>query len=52
LTNLDKAFKINKKYVDNIDKKYIIIVDDVISTGTTINEVSKILKQHNAQKII
>ena len=52
LHNLDNAFKINKKKKDIIDKKIIIIIDDVISTWTTINELSKIIKQHNPLKII
>jgi len=52
LINLQKSFKINKKYVDKIDKKIIIIVDDVVSTWTTINTISKILKENWVQKII
>jgi predicted amidophosphoribosyltransferase len=30
--NIENCFKINKNYIDIIDKKYIIIVDDVVST--------------------
>ena len=30
----------------------VIIVDDVISTGATINEISKVLKENWASKII
>jgi len=52
LKNLKNAFKINKNKVDIIDKKIVILVDDVISTWTTVNEISKILKQYNAKKII
>lgn len=52
LTNLEKAFKINKNKVDIIDKKIIILIDDVISTWTTINEISKIIKTYNSIKII
>lgn len=52
LNNLEKAFKINKKQVDNIDKKYIFLVDDVISSWTTLNEIAKVLKQNWARKII
>jgi predicted amidophosphoribosyltransferase len=42
---LNNSFKIANKKIDNIDKKIFIIVDDVISTGSTINELSKILKE-------
>ncbi len=52
MTNLLKAFKINKNKVDIIDKKIIILIDDVISTGSTVNEISKILKKYNPKKII
>lgn len=52
LVNLKDSFKINKKYLNQIKDKKIIIVDDVISTWTTINEVSKILKESWASKII
>ncbi len=48
INNLQNSFKINKKQLDIIDNyknKTVIIVDDVISTGTTINEISKILKE-------
>lgn len=52
LINLHDSFKIAKHQIDNIDKKTFIIVDDVISTGSTINEISKILKEKWAKKII
>jgi len=32
LINLQKAFKVDKNIVDIIDKKIIILIDDVIST--------------------
>lgn len=52
LSNLNNAFKIRKKYLDKIDNKIFIIVDDVISTWTTINELSKLLKLAWAKKVI
>lgn len=52
LKNLENAFKIKNKYLDKIDNKIIIIVDDVISTWTTLNQISKILKNNWAQKVI
>lgn len=50
--NLKNAFKINKKYLEKIELKKIIVIDDVISTWTTLNEISKVLKQNWALKII
>lgn len=50
--NIRNCFQINKKYRDIIDKKNIILVDDVVSTGSTLNEIAKLLKHHGAQKVI
>lgn len=50
--NLRNAFAINTKHDDILDKKTIILVDDVVSTGSTLNEVAKTLKDHWAQKVI
>ncbi len=52
LKNLNNSFKINKNKVDIIDNKIIILVDDIISTWTTVNEISKLLKEYNPKKII
>ena len=47
--NLKNAFSI--KHSDKIKDKIILLVDDVFTTGTTINECSKILKKYGAKKI-
>ena len=39
LTNLDKAFKRNPKV--KIKDKVVLLIDDVFTTGTTVNEISK-----------
>ena len=52
LKNLVDSFKINKKYIDLVKNKKIILIDDVVSTWSTLNEVSRILKQNWAEKII
>lgn len=49
--NLKTAFIINEKYLEKIKNKNIAIIDDVITTGTTVNECSKVLKRHNVGKI-
>jgi len=51
-TNLQNSFEINKNKVDKIFDKNIIIVDDIISTWATLNEISKILKKNKVKKII
>ena len=52
LKNLENSFKINKKYLDKLDNKKVILVDDVISTGTTINVISKLLKENWVKEVI
>ena len=52
LINLLNSFKINKSKLDKIDNKIVIVVDDVISTWSTLNEISKILKQNWVKRVI
>ncbi|MFI5145286.1 MAG: ComF family protein [Ignavibacteria bacterium] len=42
--NVRGAFAVRKKYIQTIKDKNIILVDDVITTGSTILECSKVLK--------
>jgi ComF family protein len=50
LENVRGVFDI--KNPENIKGKTIIIIDDVTTTGGTINEIMKILKQAGAKKVI
>lgn len=50
--NMRNSFAITKKYMDKLDKKKIILVDDVVSTGSTINEAARILKMFGASEVI
>jgi len=52
LKNLENAFKIRKKYKNNLNWKTIILIDDIISTWTTANEITKVLKQNWAREVI
>lgn len=49
--NLQSVFKVNEKLIKNFTHKTFIIVDDVVSTGTTLNEISKLLKKQWIKKI-
>lgn len=51
-SNLKNVFKLNDELLDFIRWKSIIVVDDVISTWTTINEISKLLKQNWVKSVI
>ncbi|MDF2989315.1 MAG: phosphoribosyltransferase [Eubacterium sp.] len=50
LTNLDEVFKVDTSR--SIANKNILLVDDIITTGSTINQCSKVLKLAGAGKII
>ena len=52
LHNLKNSFMVHNKYIDIIDKKQIILVDDIVSTGSTLNEISQVLKAAWARKIV
>lgn len=48
--NLKNAFIINPKYL-NTRAQHVILIDDVVTTGSTTNEICKILKRHGTEKI-
>jgi ComF family protein len=45
--NLHNAFSIHQ----DVSQKHIIIIDDVMTTGSSINELSRKLKQHGATRV-
>ncbi len=47
--NVDGAFRVKSK--KKVEGKNILLVDDVITTGSTINECAKVLKENGAEKI-
>jgi competence protein ComFC len=50
--NVSNAFELNKKYSDKILRRNIILVDDVITTGATILECARILKENHCGKLL
>lgn len=51
LKNLKDAFDIKEDIKEKIIKKNIIIIDDIYTTGSTINEVARVLKENCAKDI-
>ncbi|MFM8186514.1 MAG: ComF family protein [Alphaproteobacteria bacterium] len=51
--NIKKAFMLNPKYKENklIKNKKILLIDDVITTSSTINSISKILMRNKAKQV-
>jgi len=48
--NIIGCFTLNKNFIKKVPRK-IIIIDDVLTTGSTLNECAKILKRHGAEKV-
>lgn len=51
LENLAWAFELDKEKIKKYKDKTFIIVDDVVSTWTTLNEISKLLRKNWVKKI-
>jgi ComF family protein len=49
--NVKNAFVLNPKYSDAIKNKNIILVDDVITTGSTILECARVLKENGCSEV-
>jgi len=47
--NLVNAFALQKKLASDI--KHVMIIDDVVTTGSTVSEISKLLKQAGAETV-
>jgi predicted amidophosphoribosyltransferase len=51
LRNVRNSFTFRKKYLAEIVGKDIVLVDDVISTGSTANECAELLKKNGAKRV-
>jgi competence protein ComFC len=49
--NVENIFSINKKFIPN-KKSTILLIDDVVTTGATLNQAAKVLKENKFDKII
>ncbi len=50
--NLKKAFLVNKKYRDLVKGKKILLLDDVMTTGATLDNCAKVLKKFGAREVV
>lgn len=50
--NLKKAFITNQKHRDKIKDKRVFLLDDVVTTGATVNSCAKELKRRGAREVI
>lgn len=49
--NIVNSFAIKPKFSHLIKDKNILLIDDIVTTGNTINEAAKVLKQHGAKLV-
>lgn len=49
--NVRSAFEVNSRYAASVAGSSFILVDDVITTGATIQECARILKEHGAKSV-
>lgn len=49
-TELKNAFEVNEN-IKKAKNKNILLIDDIFTTGSTVNEISKILKLNNINKV-
>lgn len=49
--NVAHAFKLNKKYEQLIRGKHILLIDDVFTSGATVQACTKILKKSGAKQV-
>ena len=51
LKNVRNSFSFKKRYIADILWKDIILIDDIISTGSTANECAGLLKKNGAKRV-
>ncbi len=52
MKNLSKVFLVKKKYLNSIKDKKILLIDDVITTGTTLQKCASKLTSNKAKEVI
>ena len=48
---MENAFVFNVNYLDVIKNNTVVLIDDVVATGSTISECAKALKQNGAKEV-
>lgn len=49
--NVQGVLNIKSNQVTNIQNKIVLLVDDIVTTGATLNECAKVLKQNGAREV-
>ena len=51
MENVEHAFEVNKASVQEIKDRLIILVDDIATTGSTLNDAARALKEAGAAHV-
>lgn len=51
-SNVHNRFFINPQYVASLENQVVIVFDDVMTSGATLNEIARILKDNGASRVI
>lgn len=49
--NMENAFAFNAHYHDVINNRIVVLIDDIVATGSTIRECANMLKQNGAKEV-
>jgi len=52
IENVKDAFVFNEKYYEELKGKKVLVIDDVVTTGSTINEAVKIIKENTESEVM
>lgn len=50
--NIVGSFSVSEAYKDLLTNKNVVLIDDVFTTGTTVNECAKVLKKSGAKSVV
>ena len=49
--NISGAFEIKNSRLPQIDGSRILLIDDIFTTGSTVDEIASLLKGHGASRV-
>jgi competence protein ComFC len=50
--NIKGSFEINKKFLKELQSKKVLLIDDIITSGATIEEIINLLQENNINDIV